>query len=184
MKLIDKKIIFILTILLLEQSCSENNTTKTEKVNLIDTNKIETYKIKDTSKKEINVQSETTKNLKDKSKMTNQFPFKISDNSGQFTITAETESPELYPKYAEFFEKFGYSGNGYCWEGHVTQILEKINPQLLKHIDFDPEAGAFFAHADTKENQLKFIELLNPIFADLKKLEEYVKKADHSRIDD
>ena len=184
MKLIDKKIISILTIVLLGQSCSENNTTKIERVNLNDTNTNETYKIKDISKTEINNQSDTTKKLKDKSKMTNQFPFKISDNAGQFTITAETESTELYPKYAEFFEKFGYSGNGYCWEGHITQILEKLNPELLKHIDFDPEAGAFFAHADTKENQIKFIELLSPIFADLKKLEDYVKKADKSRIDD
>jgi hypothetical protein len=117
-------------------------------------------------------------------KMTNYFPFKIFDNDGQFTITASTESPELYPKYADFFEKHGYSGNGYCWEGHIVQILEKINPELLEHIDFDPEAGAFFANAASKEYQIKFVELLNPIFSDLTKLEEYVKKADRSRIDD
>jgi hypothetical protein len=121
---------------------------------------------------------------KDKTKMTNYFPFKISDNSGRFTIIVETESPELYPKYADFFEKYGYSGNGYCWEGHITQILEKINPELLHHIDFDPEAGAFFAYADTKENQIKIVELLSPIFDDFTKLEEYVKKADRSRVDD
>ena len=60
--------------------------------------------------------------------MTNQFPFKISDNAGQFTITAETESTELYPKYAEFFEKFGYSGNGYCWEGHSSRIRAAADP--------------------------------------------------------
>ncbi len=117
-------------------------------------------------------------------KMTNYFPFKISDSNGRFTIIVETESPDLYPKYADFFEKFGYSGNGYCWEGHITQILEKLNPDLLHHIDFDPEAGAFFAYADTKENQIKIVELLSPIFSDFKKLEEYVKNADRSRVDD
>ena len=117
-------------------------------------------------------------------KMTNYFPFKINDDNGLFSIIAETESPELYPKYADFFEKNGYSGNGYCWEGHITQILEKLKPELLSHINFDPEAGAFFAYADTKENQIKIVELLSPIFADFTKLEEYVKKADHSRIDD
>ena len=116
--------------------------------------------------------------------MANYFPFSISENEGHFTILAATESKELYPKYSDFFEKYGYSGNGYCWEGHITQILEKVSPELLKHIDFDPEAGAFYAHADTKENQIKFVELLSPIFSDLKKLEEYVKKADRSRVDD
>lgn len=112
------------------------------------------------------------------------FPFKISENNGQFTILVATESPELYPKYANFFNKYNYSGNGYCWEGHIIQILEKLNPELLRHIDFDPEAGAFYAYADTKENQIKIVELLSPIFTDLTKLAEYVKKADHSRISD
>jgi hypothetical protein len=122
--------------------------------------------------------------IQNRNSMTNYFPFKIRDNEGHFVIVAETESSELYPKYASFFEKHQYSGNGYCWEGHIIQILEKLNPDLLKHIDFDPEAGAFFAYADTKENQLKFVELLSPIFSDLNKLEKYVSQADRSEIDD
>ena len=128
-------------------------------------------------------QNDSTKN-NNKKIMTNYYPFKISDINGHYVIKAEVESPELYPKYAEFFEKFNYSGNGECWAGHIAQILEKLDPALLGHIDFDPEAGAFFANADTKENQIKFVELLSPIFADMDKLEEYVKKADHSRMDD
>jgi hypothetical protein len=184
MKLLDRKGIFILTIMFLGQSCVENNTSKAESNNCNVTNNVENNSNIENSKSELIAQTDTLNKRKNKSKMTNQFPFKISNNAGQFTITAETESPELYPKYAELFEKFGYSGNGYCWEGHITQILEKLNPELLKHIDFDPEAGAFFAYADTKENQEKFIEILSPIFADLKKLEEYIKKADHSKIDD
>ncbi len=114
----------------------------------------------------------------------NNFPFKINELSGHFVIVAETESSELYPKYAEFFEQFGYSGNGYCWEAHIIQILQKLDPALLSHIDFDPEAGAFYAYADTKENQLKFVQLLSPIFSDMDILKKYVEQADRSRIDD
>lgn len=125
-----------------------------------------------------------TTTTKNDNKLTDYFPFNVRNNDGQFSIIVETESPELYPKYADFFEKHGYSGNGYCWEGHITQILEKLNPELLQHIDFDSEAGAFFAYADTEANQLKFVKLLSPIFAEFTKLEEYVKKADRSRIDD
>jgi Immunity protein 51 len=124
------------------------------------------------------------KTKKSNNHMTKYFPFKISDDNGRFTLIVETESPELYPTYADFFEQYEYSGNGYCWEGHIIQILEKLNPELLHHIDFDPEAGAFFSYADTKKNQIKIVELLSPIFADLTKLAEYVKKADRSRIDD
>lgn len=118
----------------------------------------------------------------DSLKTTTHYPFVISDVR-RFRIEAQVEG-ELYPKYVNFFEKHNYSGNGYCWEGHITQILNKIAPELLTHITFDPEAGAFYAFADSKENQLRFVELLSPIFADLDKLEDYVKKADRSKIDD
>jgi len=114
--------------------------------------------------------------------MTTYYPFVINDIR-HFRIEAQVEG-ELYPKYVNFFEKHNYSGNGYCWEGHITQILNKIDPELLTHITFDPEAGAFYAFADTKKNQLRFVELLSPIFSDLDKLEDYVKKADRSKIDD
>ncbi|MEP7265289.1 MAG: Imm51 family immunity protein [Bacteroidota bacterium] len=125
-----------------------------------------------------------TSTVKPNSAMTNYFPFTISTSEGKFIIQAATESPELYPTYAEVFARNEYSGNGYSWEGHIIQILEKLNPALLQHIEFDPEAGSFFCYADTKENQLKFVEILSPIFADLKKLEEYIKKANRTRIDD
>ena len=157
--------LFTTTLFLFGLSCSQQN----------DKSKLRSNNSNDTA-------IVTTTNIDNK--MTIYFPFKISDNSGRFSIIVETESSELYPKYADFFEKYEYSGNGYCWEGHITQILEKLNPELLHHIDFDPEAGAFYAYADTKENQIKIVELLSPIFADFTKLEGYVKKADRSRIDD
>lgn len=157
--------VYISTILFFGISCAQpNENSKLNNVNYTDTTKV-------TTNNNIN-------------NVTNYFPFEISDNDGQFAIIVETESPKLYPKYAEFFEKYEYSGNGYCWEGHITQILEKLNPELLGHIDFDAEAGVFFAYADIKENQIKIVELLRPIFADFTKLDEYVSNADRSRIDD
>lgn len=112
------------------------------------------------------------------------YPFKLRNNDGQYAIIIEIESGEIFNKYSSLFEKYGYSGNGYCWEGHIIQILEKLNPELIKHIDFDPEAGSFFAIADSKNNQSKFVSLLSPILSDLKKFEPYVKSADHSKIQD
>jgi hypothetical protein len=112
------------------------------------------------------------------------YPFELQDFNGQHNIVANIEAEGLYPKYYDFFKKHGYEGNGYCWEGHIIQILEKLDKTLLTQLDFDPESGTFFAIAKTKEAQLKFVELLSPIFSDLKKLDEWVRKADHSRIDD
>lgn len=115
--------------------------------------------------------------------MKDYFPFEIMDN-GQHTIVAALESEDLFPKYYDFFAKHGYEGNGECWAGHITQILEKEDVGLLSHIDFDPEAGGFYAYADSKENQLRFVNVLAPIFADINKLEGYVKVADRAKIDD
>lgn len=127
--------------------------------------------------------SDTTEPAKQK-QMNKYYPFELQEIGGQYQIVANIEREDLYRRYYDFFQKHGYEGNGYCWEGHIRQILEKLDKKLLSHIDFDPEAGAFFANADSKETQLKFVEFLSPIFSDLKKLEEWVKKADRSRIDD
>ncbi len=110
------------------------------------------------------------------------YPFKIYDTDN-FVISAEIEG-ELYPTYFDFFEKHGYSGNGYCWEGHIIQILEKKDSSLLSHINFDPEAGGFYAYADSEESRRKFLEILCPIFSDLNLLNKFVVAADRSRIDD
>lgn len=116
--------------------------------------------------------------------MDHPFPFQVTDNNGQFTILAALESDALFTTYYPFFEKHGYEGNGYCWEGHITQILEKKDKELLNHIEFDPEAGGFYAYADSKENRARFVNLLSPIFSDLAQLEAFVTSADKGRIDD
>jgi hypothetical protein len=112
------------------------------------------------------------------------YPFTLSEDHGQYVIVAQIESSDLFNAYNPLFEKHGYSGNGYCWEGHIIQILEKEDKELLTHIDFDPEAGAFYAYADTKNAQLRFVRILKPVFTDLIKLERYIKSADRNRIDD
>lgn len=112
------------------------------------------------------------------------YPFQLQEFDGEFKILANIEVEDLFNKYEPLFRKYGYSGNGYCWEGHITQILGKLDEQLLYHIDFDSEAGTFVANADNKENQLKFAKLLSTVFADTTKLEQWVKKADRSEIDD
>jgi hypothetical protein len=120
-----------------------------------------------------------------KSKPVNKyFPFEIMDMGGHYQIAVQLDAPGLSPKYQDFFKTYEYSGNGYCWEGHITQILEKLDKELLKHIEFNSEGGAFLATADSKANQIKFVELLSPVFSDLKKLGLWVKKADRSRISD
>jgi len=116
--------------------------------------------------------------------MQNPYPFQITQGNGEYMIMAHIESDDLFKKYYPLFTKHKYEGNGYCWEGHITQILEKKDPELLDHLDFDPEAGGFYVYADTEENQLKFVQVLSPIFSDLGQLEEYIKSADRSRIDD
>lgn len=112
--------------------------------------------------------------------MRNLAPFELI-NTDSFYIKAEVER---LPKYMELFYSYEYEPNGYCWEGHITQILEKENPDLLTHLTFDSEAGAFYVEADSEESQQSFIDALCPIFQDLQKLEEYISSADRSRIDD
>lgn len=112
--------------------------------------------------------------------MANYSPFEIYDNDS-FWIKAEVER---LSDYMGLFMEYDYEPNGYCWEGHIVQILEKINPDLLAYITFDPEAGCFYAYTDSKQHQLDFVNTLSPVFQDKEKLETYIASADKERIDD
>jgi hypothetical protein len=112
---------------------------------------------------------------------TRPFPFTLQQD-GSFGIVADVQDQDLYPKYYDLFRKYGYEGNGECWAGLIRQILERKDPELLKKVDFDPEAGAFYAYFGN--DRQRFIELISPVFANLNILEGYIKTADRSRIDD
>jgi hypothetical protein len=112
------------------------------------------------------------------------FPFELSASDGRFAIQAFVDGKPLYPKYYQFFKKYGYEGNGPCWEGHIRQILDKIDPTLLSHLEFDAEAGTFLAYADSRQTQQRFVDILSPIFSNLDSLAVWVKQADRSKIDD
>jgi hypothetical protein len=112
------------------------------------------------------------------------FPFLVLEDEENFRIMAPIEDAELIKKYDPLFSKYKYEPNGYCWEGHIEQILEKIDPELLSRLDFDSEGGCFNVYAQSQNDQIKFVELLSPIFSDLKLLEEYIKNADRNRVDD
>ncbi|SIO37186.1 Imm51 family immunity protein [Chitinophaga niabensis] len=112
------------------------------------------------------------------------YPFTLRKNDDVYSVSADLESDDLYNRYYTFFKKHDYEGNGYCWEGHITQILEKLDEDLLSEIEFDPEAGGFYAYFPSAEAQLKFANLLSPIFSDMDTLEEWVLQADRDRVDD
>ena len=110
-------------------------------------------------------------------------PFVIYKD-GSFMIAAEIESKELFEKYNPIFQKFEYSGNGYSWEGHIKQMLQKEKSTLLKHLQFNSEAGGFYVFADSEKTQREFAEIVCKIFKNIPKLEQYLMTADRAKIDD
>ena len=109
-------------------------------------------------------------------------PFEVG-NRESLTIQADIEG-KLFDVYYPIFTNHGYTGNGYSWEGHIVQILEQTDPDLISRITFDPEAGSFFAIAKDYEALTRFQDALCPIFIDLDMLGKYLDSADRTRIDD
>ncbi len=99
-------------------------------------------------------------------------------------IFVDIESDDLYPKYYDLFGEYDYEGNGYCWEGHIIQILEKLKPDIIKQIEFDPEAGAIAISSYDRKTLSDLANLLNPIFSDVELLRKYIEGADRDRVDD
>jgi hypothetical protein len=133
--------------------------------------------------KQLPAGSPRTSKQYDSTKIESYYPF-IIYKDGSYMIAAEIEYGESFNKYRPVFEKYGYSGNGYSWEGHIKQMLQKENPSLLQHLQFDPEAGGFYVFADNEKNQRLFADFVSKIFKDIPKLEGYLKSADKSEVDD
>ncbi|WP_430899842.1 MULTISPECIES: hypothetical protein [unclassified Paraflavitalea] len=112
------------------------------------------------------------------------FPFNEVSSGDIIGLELFLSQPELYPSYHDMFQRFGYEGNGYCWEGHIIQILEQLSPKLLTAISFESEAGSLLLEFNTVGDRDFFQTLLCPILSDIDKFQEWVAKADHSRIDD
>lgn len=107
-------------------------------------------------------------------------PFRAIEEVLRIEINVGFEEIE---KQTEVLEKYDIYPNGYGWEGVVSQILEKVEPDLLSHLDFDSEGDCFLANADSKESYDRFLEVLNPIFTDIKVFEEYVQELDVESMD-
>ncbi|WP_316835074.1 Imm51 family immunity protein [Pedobacter nutrimenti] len=117
--------------------------------------------------------------------MNSDYPFTIqSIGINDFIIMVPLNDEDNYSKYYDLFSQYGYESNGPCWEGHIEQILESIDPQLLKQIDFDSEASTFYIKINSPRAKDRFIQKLVPIFNNLVELENWIKNADRDRIDD
>lgn len=69
--------------------------------------------------------------------------------------------------------------NGYNWEAFFNYYLEKNYPEVLKGVEFDPEAGMFTAYYDNTPENLTKAEKLKEVIIDLieneEKLYEFIR---------
>lgn len=128
-----------------------------------------------------NVQNQESKKDED---VKHKFPFDIMTIDGEISIAAYLESEELYNQFNPVFQKYNFEGSGYTWEGVIIQIIEQRDKELLNHLEFDSEAGAFFVYPDNEETANKFLDLICPFFSDSKTLDETLKNIDPKKIDD
>ncbi len=113
--------------------------------------------------------------------MSSTYPFKIAaakalaDTARQFVILADLSELD---DYCQVFENHGYGGHGPSWREHIETIIEEFQPDLLDHLEFDEEAGAFLAYADSLDAVRQFMACVLPYFGDLGKLDKYLRQTD------
>ncbi|MBC8085394.1 MAG: hypothetical protein H7Z21_19520 [Hymenobacter sp.] len=113
--------------------------------------------------------------------MKNTFPFTVTDvrhlaiPGRYYRVLADLA--ELDDYYA-LFEKYGFSGSGSSWVEHITTIVEEFQPALLDHLEFDEEDETFLVYADSEAAATQFLDLVQPIFADLGTLNKYFSQVD------
>lgn len=106
-------------------------------------------------------------------------PCTLTEYDGTYTVQI---SDKASLKYQSIWDEFGYSGNGYTWEGLIRQFLKKDKLNIA--VEFDSEAGTFWANLKTRSDQLKLAKYIHDLCADKKKFRQYIKQADRSLVDD
>jgi len=109
----------------------------------------------------------------DSTKIEDFWPF-IIYKDGSYMVVGNLNSDTTLDKYGIFLERYGGEGTGYNWAALIKVILKKENPALLKHVDFDPEASAFYLFADNESHQREFAEFASKSFKDTAKLIRYL----------
>lgn len=109
------------------------------------------------------------------------FPFGVSELNNQFSIRVPLSDKALYEEYELLFNDLGIKHTGIVWEDYIINILERINPELLNHIEFDAEENGFYAYAATRNHQIEFVNTLTPIFRDKEILARYLVMQNKNR---
>ena len=116
----------------------------------------------------------------DSTKIETFWPFIIyKDNS--YMVAANINSDTTLDRFTALFEKYGGEGSGYNWAALIKVILKKENPDLLSHLDFDPEGGAFYLFADSEKSQRQFADFSSMVFKDTIKLTGYLTGPDKEK---
>jgi Immunity protein 51 len=118
--------------------------------------------------------------LYDSAKIEDFWPFIIYKDSS-YMVAANLNNDTTLNKFGTLFEKFEGDGTGYNWAALIKVILKKENPDLIKHLDFDPEAGAFYLFADSEKSQRQFAEFASEIFKDTTKIIFYLTGPDKEK---
>ena len=116
----------------------------------------------------------------DSTKIEKFWPF-IIYKDGSYMVASELEEDSIYKTYVPLFEKYGGEGNGYNWAAILKVILKKENPDLIKHLDFDPEGGGFYLFADNENDQRQFASFASMIFKNKSKLIKYLTEPDKEK---
>lgn len=178
------KLFHLLTISLLLQSCiSESNRQRADTLQVIerDTELINYQAPFYTHRLPTDYHPRISK-LYDSSLIESYYPFTIIKDS-TYMIAAEIEKDERLDSYRIIFERHGFFGNGYNWGNYITHMLSIEDSGILSHVELDPEAGGFYAFADSEKNQRKFAVLASRFFRDTTIFESHLSTIDSSIID-
>ncbi len=86
--------------------------------------------------------------------------------------------------YRPIFQKYNYHGTGYEWAALIKLVLRKENPELEKHLQFDPEGGGFYLFADSEKSQRRFASFMAAVFSDTIKIYSYLKETDNKKFEE
>lgn len=128
--------------------------------------------------------SQSTTTAKTELNTTRWYPFRVDEKGLTAQVNVADAKVEQY--YGALFRKYGYMGTALTWDSMVAELISKNDVDFMLNNDLDLTASGniFTITASSKEELERAMNVIQPTFAVISKLEAFVKSVNPAHIKD
>lgn len=109
-------------------------------------------------------------------------PLSIDKNYNLYDYVIDLEDERVIKRYKPFFDKHQYKFSGYVWEALIKDMLADADKEISANTVIRSEGNAVMINVTKYQNIKMFPQYMCRIFSNLNIFNEYLQKANRTRM--